>query len=45
MNSMYQEEAEIVRFPACVGVLELHIHTDPWDPFLNRAKRVPIMLT
>lgn len=24
------------------GVLELHIHTDPWDPFLkSRAKRVP----
>lgn len=26
-----------------VSVLELRIHTDPWDPFLNCAKRVSNM--
>lgn len=49
---MYQQEFEVLSFPSKevssaknhVGVLELHIHTDPWDPFLSRAKRVPNML-
>lgn len=27
-----------------LGVLEHRIHSDPWDPFLNRAKRVPSIL-
>ena len=26
------------------GVLELHIHTDPWDPFLSCANRSPDVL-